>query len=158
MKKLIFCLCLLPIFLMAQEQNEDILRNVFNDLYGGHIADGTTPLYAFNNNGQSGRIVDGSQFLSDTWEKGLVLMPDNQAYSIKGRYDIHNDQMLILVKDKIQALQPEQVKAVSLGERIFVYRIFQGGDKAAKGYFEILVEGKVPLFMRRTVKTKKANQ
>ncbi|MEM9824503.1 MAG: hypothetical protein AAF985_25680, partial [Bacteroidota bacterium] len=158
MKKLIMlCLILGSTAIEAQEQGEEVLRNVFNDLYGGHLSDGTTPFYAFNQNEQEAKLVGGSQFLSEDWESGLVLMPDNKAYGVEGRYDIHNDEMQILVEGKVKVLQPHQIKAISLGNQIFVYRSFTEGEAAQKGYFEILVEGKVSLFLRRTTKTKRAN-
>ena len=154
MKKTILFLFCLPCFLWAQEQNEEVLRNVFNQLNGGHLFNEAAPYYALNQKGQGGRQVDGSQYLSSDWEAGLVLMPDNRGFEIKGRYDIYHDEIQILVGGQVQVLSAQQIKAVALEDKIFVRKKF---DDTRVGFVEVLVEGPMGLYLKRTVHTKKAN-
>jgi len=98
------------------------------------------------------RNVVGTPFMDDEFLFGVLILHDGtQIDGQKYRYNINADEMQFILRgDTVAIYQPLKVQSVTLGEQKFIYDLRKvGPDQLEAGYFEVLVEGKTSLLLRR---------
>lgn len=82
------------------------------------------------------------------FEKAVLVDYKNQAYDTEGCYDAARDEIHVKVNDKVKTVFPQKVKAVKIGEMIFVplETVNEGTENI--GYFQIISSGKISLLKR----------
>lgn len=138
----------------AQDAQEEVVQNVYRLLSNTSSYEGV-PYYALNN--RNAKVVSGSEFLEEDWKEGLVVTHQDSLYRIVGRYDVHNDEMQILLDGDLKSLSATAIKGVSINDKIFVTLPYLKNDKKTVSYFELLVEGNRPLFCHYQAATQNVN-
>jgi hypothetical protein len=112
-----------------------------------------------------GKVI-GDTYLSVEWKTSTILLYDGKM--IEGyptRYDIHMDELELNAKNGIKVLAGNKVKSfvwiheVTKEPGYFINaKEFKNGDNIPlRGFFQVLVDGTVPLFKRTIVSVKKAD-
>lgn len=136
---------------IAQQEVAPMLNKGANN--AEFLADG----YYFSQS-KSGSGLEGDIYLNSQWLPGKVLTKDTVLVEAPLRYRVYDDEMQVLVNGQTKALFPEQIRAVSIGERIFVPLEYKASKKKkAFAYFELLVEGDLSLLLRRELEIKPAD-
>ena len=87
-------------------------------------------------------------FLEDDWKDAILLDFQNKAYRLKSRYQVMNDEMQIQYDESTKALFPQKIKAIKVGQMVFVPIAFEQEGYETYGYFEVLSDGKKMLLKR----------
>lgn len=91
----------------------------------------------------------GQTFLDENWREGAILSQEDESGVAQIRYKVLNDEMQVLVEGKIMALTPAKIKALRIGDKIFITApYFPDGGTMTLGFFELLAEGEVELLKR----------
>ena len=112
------------------------------------------------------REVIGDTYLSTDWQKSTVLMNNDKL--LEGyltRYDIASKQLEIKSSWGIKVLKANFVKsylAIDSATKTAHYfinssRFRDEKGTVAEGFFEVLSDGKIPLFKRTSIEIKKGN-
>ena len=113
----------------------------------------------------AGKVV-GDTYLSTQWRKSAIqLYKDDRV--IEGylvRYDIQTDGLDIKTDDGVKVMEGSRIRSFSwldssrLDPVFYVNaRDYKFEDVPLLGFFEVLVDGKVPLFRKTTLHVKKAD-
>ncbi len=112
-----------------------------------------------------GKVI-GETYLDTSWRRSVVLLYENNAL-LEGyfiRYDIKADELDIKTSDKIKVLEGKKVKSFSwldsmAGDpKYFVNaKDFKTNGVPLSGFFEVLVDGQMPLFKKTSISIKKAD-
>lgn len=103
--------------------------------------------------------ITGSPYLVDDFINGSVFTNSEIEYlDIPLRYNIYSDAMEFKTeKNEVLLLDtPEMVKKIEFGEYKVVYAPFSESKKIQRGYFIVLVEGKVSLYTKPKIEFIKA--
>lgn len=97
--------------------------------------------------------TEGSQFLEEFWSNGtMFLKNDTTIQGLEFRYNIFARQMQLRTNtDTLVLIHPEKVKRLNFNNRNFTYEPYVNVDRTNRDYFEILVDGKCRLLLRREV-------
>lgn len=112
-----------------------------------------------------GKVV-GDTYLTKEWRKSNLLLYENdkviEGYEI--RYDIKTDEIEIMTRTEVKVISGTKVKSfvcVDAATNTPVFYINARGYKSdkdfPKGFFEVVVDGKVPLFKHTALYIKKAD-
>ena len=95
-----------------------------------------------------------SMYLEPGWQKGYVVLNDKTMMDgILLRYDIYHQQMqYIRDNDTLAFSRPEELDYLYIGDKKFIYTEFESEGVVKNGFFEVLHEGKCPLYLQRMVK------
>jgi len=88
--------------------------------------------------------INGSRFLNEEFIEGTMIIVDGTEIPGLGfRYDIYGDEMQFLINgDTASITKPLSLRALQLGEKKFVYDVYQVSENVvAAGYFEVVEEG-----------------
>lgn len=98
-------------------------------------------------------FLEGSPYLDENWEKGLLILKnDTLIEGLDFRYNIYAHEMQIRVnKDTLAFTHPEMIRTLSFNNRTFVYSDYMNNLISGKDYFEVLVDGKCSLFLKREI-------
>lgn len=142
MRQCWFCILFLAGFsVISQGQSEDL--RVQNFLYDTRMGFGFALPTAVSGPRQAPE-GSGFYFVQDEWVNAIVLSADLKRAEAEGRYDIRWDQILLRVDGKVVALMPAMVRAVGLGESVYVPGITSEGS----GWYELLSDGRPRLLKR----------
>jgi hypothetical protein len=112
------------------------------------IIDGiTTYHYALNRS-----KLNGSPYLSEEFVLGALTIADGtRVEGLKIRYDIYADQMQFILKSDTASInKPMALKSLELEDKTFIYEVYQVSENVVSaGYFELIIEGKLSLLLRR---------
>ena len=112
------------------------------------------------------REVIGDPYLNTEWQKSTVLMNNDKL--LEGyltRYDIASKQLEIKSSSGIKVLKASFVKSyLSIDSATQTAHYFINSSRfrdekgsASEGFFEVLSDGKIPLFKRTSIEIKKGN-
>ncbi|HQU57986.1 MAG: hypothetical protein KDD02_08835 [Phaeodactylibacter sp.] len=109
--------------------------------------------------GSAAKKVEGNLFLNEQWQEARVLTPGNEVIVTKGRYRIFDDEMQVLnAENEVLALYPAKVRAIAIGEQVFIPLQFRSPEgKNTVGFFQLLVEGEMDLLLRRNMELVKSD-
>lgn len=96
--------------------------------------------------------INGSPYLSEEFVDGAMITANGvRIEGLKFRYDIYSDEMQFILKnDTASITKPLILNSVELGNRKFVYDVYQISDHlVAAGYFEVMNEGNLSVLLRR---------
>jgi hypothetical protein len=95
-----------------------------------------------------------SMYLEPGWENGYVVLKDKTMMDgILLRYDLYHQQMqYIRDNDTMAFSRPEELDYLYIGDQKFIYTEFESEGVVKNGFFEVLHEGKCPLYLQRMVK------
>lgn len=121
-------------------------------------------LYTFPSDDK--RVVVGDPYLDANWQKSTVLLSDDkllEGYPV--RYDIQSRKLEVKSKYGIKVLEARRVKSfVSLDSLNNTPKYFINSTRfkdekgnVTEGFFEVLSDGKLPLFKSVSVEMKPAN-
>lgn len=145
-------LCSLPSW---SQKDQELIRSLLNKIGNEGTHEGI-PYYALNSNNTF--EVEGSGYLDEEWQEGLVLTPEGDVFRIKGRYNAYADEMQVLINKQMKALFPRKIRGVSLGEKVFIPTSFYDKfDTKSFGFFEVLSEGEIALLIRYEAVTRGVN-
>lgn len=102
--------------------------------------------------------IEGSPFLDD-WQLSDILLKNGDVISgIMLRYNVLTDQMLFQSNNNAYVIgAPENILEIKLPNRIFAYKYFLKSRKIEKGFFEIILSGKVGLAIKYQSKVISSN-
>jgi len=86
--------------------------------------------------------------LSNVWKPSVLIDYKNKAHHVEGHYNIAKDEIHILLQNQARTVFPQKIKAVKVGEMIFVPCEFEGQASLAYGYFQVLSSNKIDLLKR----------
>ena len=103
--------------------------------------------------------VTGSQYLSEEWTKGRIILNNgNSIDSIDLRLNAYKNEMHYLDKGVEYLIgTPQNIKEITIDNRKFVYYPYVDGSTIQHGYFEVLVEGKTELLVLHYIIKKPSN-
>lgn len=140
MRKIFFYLMVIvcPLQIAAQSGNESI-----NELY---FQKNINAKYVINTGYED---MDGTPYLTKDFIDSKIFFTEGRVYQIPLRYNIFEQSMEYMEGSTIYAISnPETFKKIEMGKQIFVY--FYNRKKPKKSsYFELLVNGKSLLLLRR---------
>jgi hypothetical protein len=172
MKSIKFTLSLLAFYVVALPGLSQPITAVPNNLRASTTIQGITT--GEWNDGEilygipipPGKTV-GDGYLHQNWMISSVLLyqDDKLLEGYPVRYDIQLDELEIKGKNGVKVLEGSKVKSFSLVDSISnrpKYYVNAREYKMADniplvGFFEVLADGKLPLFMKTTVAVKRAN-
>jgi len=96
--------------------------------------------------------VQGSRFLNKEFIQGTMTIVDGTEIPGLGyRYDIYGDEMQFLLNgDTASITKPLSLRSLQVGEKKFVYDVFQVSENSvAAGYFEVIEEGDILTILYR---------
>lgn len=88
-------------------------------------------------------------FLNKDWNDGYIITYKNEKHKFPVRYNVTNNEMQILYKDKTKALYPEKVKGVRFDNTVFVSSSFIKNSEIYNSFFELLSSGKMITLLLR---------
>ncbi len=105
----------------------------------------------------TGKIpINGTPFLSDYFDHGILELHDGQkSGSELMRYNIAKDLFeIVRGNDTLILNRPYAVKYIYLDNKVFVFdpKLRENVDRKFNGYFQLCVDGKLSLFMKRLKK------
>jgi hypothetical protein len=91
----------------------------------------------------------GQIYLDENWQEGAIISQEDQSGSAQVRYKVLLDEMQVLVDGKVMALTPAKIKAMRIGQKIFITSPFVAANGTMTiGFFELLAEGELELLKR----------
>lgn len=97
--------------------------------------------------------VEGQKYIGDDWPLGTIVLRDGgviDSYFL--RYDILADQMQFIAdKDTLAFATPQELHSVTFGGHTFVYENYRCENTIRQGYFELIVQGKNRLLLKRII-------
>lgn len=98
-------------------------------------------------------FIEGSQYLDELWEDGtLILKNDTLIEGLKFRYNIYAHEMQLRIKeDTLAFTRPDLIRTLVFKNRTFIYGEYTNNKITGKDYFELLVDGKYNLLLKREV-------
>jgi hypothetical protein len=93
-------------------------------------------------------------YLEPGWSPGYVMLKDKTRIDeIKLRYDLYHQQMQFVRKgDTLAFKNPGELDYLYMGNRKFVYCDYNQDGVINQGFFEVLHEGKCPLYLHRSIR------
>lgn len=93
-------------------------------------------------------------YLEPGWASGYAVLKNNaRLENILIRYDMYHQQMQFIQDGDTMAFKnPEELDHLYFAGKKFVYCEFKGERAVQKGFFEVLHDGKCPLYLRRTIR------
>jgi len=82
------------------------------------------------------------------WTTSVLIDYKDQAHQVKGHYDVSTDEIQILLQNQPRTIFPQKIKAIKVGQMIFVPCEFEGQDALTYGYFQVLSSNKIDLLKR----------
>lgn len=82
------------------------------------------------------------------WKKGVLIDYDNKAHEIEGNYDESSDEIQILLHNKSKIIFPQKIKAIKVGETIYIPCEYAEDNSLTYGYFQVLSSRKVDLLKK----------
>ena len=82
------------------------------------------------------------------WQSSVLIDYNDKAHQVKGHYNSDTDEMQILLQNQSRTIFPQKIKAIKIGEMIFVPYEFEGTDALNYGYFQVLSSNKIDLLMK----------
>ncbi len=130
----------------------------FNNSYGGNEMMYGIPL-------PEGKVI-GDTYLNQDWRRSAILLYDGdkllEGYAV--RYDILGDELDVKTTKGVKVLDGRKVKSFIWMDSLTRLPAYFINAKAYKnegaplsGFFEVLVDGKTPLFRRYEILIKKAD-
>ena len=130
------------------EEKERVVQSLFDEMSVTGLYDGV-PYYSMNNHAAQKKVVYGNQFLNEEFVEGIVLGKDGEKFRIKARYDAYNDEIQYYSESgRLRAILPDLVKAVGIGDNIFVPKEYKVDKRSETRFFQLLVEGDMSLFVK----------
>ncbi len=104
--------------------------------------------------------LEQQQFLNPDWQQGSVILADSSKINdLQLRYNLATKEIQFLNDDEIYAIAlNNKINRVVIANRNFLYSGFKYEDIRDGDFFEILVDGKCRLLLRRTAKFIKAQK
>lgn len=100
--------------------------------------------------------VNGTPFLDDDFKPGILELKDGKSsQEVQLRYNVATDLFEIdYNNDTLTLNRPFDVRYIYLGEKKFIYDLHFTESESGKrnGYFEIVEEGTISLFLKRNKK------
>ncbi len=97
--------------------------------------------------------INGTPFLFDDFKSGTLELKDGKSsQEVPLRYNVYRDVFEIKYNsDTLTLNRPFDVKYIHLDSKIFFYDLYftESGSGKRNGYFEIVIEGKLSLYMKR---------
>ncbi|HAG15375.1 MAG TPA: hypothetical protein DCG69_02470 [Bacteroidales bacterium] len=95
--------------------------------------------------------VKGSPYLMDEFVDGFVVTNTNIKYiNVPLRYNLFNEEIEFRKDESVLALQnPNDYRAVSIGNQLFIYSSYLSSTTIRSGYFEVLNNQKNLLLLKR---------
>ena len=152
MKKLflLFSFLLFITFSFAQQTMKVVSVPFDSHVRSTDIIDGVS---THNYAAKSSITVNGIPFLNKTFQMGLLELPDGKkSDDVMLRYNIAKDVFEILHKgDTLTLNRPFAVKKVDLGNQVFIFnpKLRENAERKENGYFQVLVDGKLSLYLKR---------
>jgi len=84
-------------------------------------------------------------FLYPDLVDAMVTLKDGRTSQVKLNYSILLDEMHMQTRRGIEAVETRDLKKMEIGEATFIHR-------GEEGYFEVLADGRFPLFMKRQIR------
>ncbi len=84
----------------------------------------------------------------DKWEAGILIDYNDKAHHVESHYNSTTDEMQILLRNQSRTLYPQKVKAIKVGEMIFVPCEYKGSETLTYGYFQVLSSNRIDLLVR----------
>lgn len=103
------------------------------------------------------KMVEGSLYLNEKWSEGLLLTLADQIIQVPARYRVYDDEIQILFEGKAMGVFPDSIKAIKIGNQVFLPLHYLNGKKKQKSYFELLSEGHVDLLVHREMELQKSD-
>jgi len=93
-------------------------------------------------------------YLEPGWAPGYAVLRDKSTVeNIQLRYDLYNQQMQFIRDGDTMAFKnPDELDYLYIGSKKFIYSEYKGERVVRKGFFEVLHEGKCPLYMHRSIR------
>jgi len=114
------------------------------------IVDGVS---THNYSSKSNIPVNGIPFLKEDFQAGVLELNDGKkSIDVLLRYNIAKDAFEILHKnDTLRLNRPFAVKYIYLDDKVFVFdpKLRKGVDRKHNGYFELRVDDKLSLYIKR---------
>lgn len=101
--------------------------------------------------------IAGTPYLDKHFQKSYILKTNgSELKDIQLRYNIYSDNMEFINDGQILAVAfPSEIHRIKLGNKTFIYKQYQTGNKIQHSYFEVIHEGYFQLLKKyiTTLKT-----
>ncbi len=102
--------------------------------------------------------IEGSQFMNEEWKIGVLKTDSVLIEDLKYRYNIYGKQMQYMYDSVIYSIgAPHKIKSLNFDNKCFIYSIFNNNGIEEYDFFQVLVEGKCKLLIRREIQIIQAN-
>ena len=101
---------------------------------------------------RSSPTINGSPYLNKEFIEGKMTIVDGtEIPGLRYRYNIYNDEMQFIINtDTASITKPLSLRSLELGEKKFVYDVYQVNENVvAAGYFEVIEEGELLTILYR---------
>jgi len=101
---------------------------------------------------------EGSPYLDD-WKLADIKLKNHKTISgVMLRYSVYSDQMLYQENNVAYTIgAPDSISEILLSNKVFIYREYQKAKKTKKGFFELVLDGKVSLLNKYEIELIRAN-
>ncbi len=83
-----------------------------------------------------------------SWESGILLTSTNDTLAVKAEIDWKKDEIFIFHNEKVYILFQEKVKAIALGDKLYICTLTPENGQLFPSYFELLAEGETNLLKK----------
>ena len=97
----------------------------------------------------------GQLFLEEKWEEGIVTDFQDNQFKIPLRYRSAKEEMQVQHNNKTKALQIQQIKKITLRDKVFIASDYLLNEEKFMSFFEVVSNGKMKLLIQYESKEKK---
>jgi len=93
--------------------------------------------------------IDGSPWLSDTWDSGVVRVSNGKIVKgLKYRYNVYKNELYFQSNDEVFKISsPDSIVSLELDGKKFVYKTSDPRDMGKKRFLEVAVDGVATLYI-----------
>lgn len=153
MKRMLFLTILffISLFNVSNAQQQINIMNAFNH-YKLKASNDYSKLAFLVRNSTEKKIVGTTAEVA--WKEAILLINQEEIYSVKARYRAFDDELQILLNDQPKAVYPHLIKGIAFEEKSMV----SGAEKKEDGpmyyFYELMVDGQIELLCKEFVSYK----
>jgi hypothetical protein len=104
------------------------------------------------------RNLEGSPYVNDWQLSDIFLKNGNTISNIKVKYNAFTSQMLYQYNNNIYVIgAPDSISKIKFPNNIFEYKQYTKGKQSEKGFFEVIIKGKLGLLNKYEYKILESN-
>jgi len=94
------------------------------------------------------RNLKGNPYLSNEWQKGILIDKLDRVFEVEARYEVLHDEIQLLVDSEVKIVNAQSIQGCKIGDKVFLASEFMVEGQEQFGYLELLSEGDICLLKR----------